>query len=97
VEPKLDNDLAASLPMALPTVFLQENKAWNKEVSGQIYGEFDPDPVELLAARNRASKTYYLGNGQYSWISMAVPIHYESQPDSGFFNAEIDLTPQSVN
>lgn len=55
--------------------------------------------TELTNLRKQRSRTYQ-DNEKPShrvWSGTLAPLHYESQIDSGIYNAEIDMTPQRID
>jgi len=51
---------------------------------------------EIVSSRTRKSKAFASG-GLFTCCSATALLHYESIPDSGIFDAEIDATPERVN
>ena len=52
--------------------------------------------AEVASKRNQRSRTYQEDN-HFRWSGTLATLHYESQMDSGIFDAPIDATPVRVN
>ncbi len=54
---------------------------------------------EVVQDRTRTSKTFVdpANPGRRSWVGGLATIHYESVPDSGAYDAEVDFSPRRVN
>jgi len=50
---------------------------------------------ELIDQRNRKARTFAEANQRMCCCTLAA-LHYESEPDSGAYDAEIDCTPQRI-
>lgn len=55
--------------------------------------------TEIADLRNRNSRTYQddVDPLRRFWSGAIGPLHYETEPDSGIFDADVDATPQRVD